>query len=132
MSNTEPAFSGIEAFYDDEADLDALESTCFLLGSKYRQYVVLYLLAEPTPDTVAVGEIATWIAAVETNSSLRQVAGDRRRSIRTNLATNHLPQLDDSEVVDYESVHNYVAQGERFDSFARSFLHLLTTTSHAD
>lgn len=133
MSDTEPtAFTGIEAYYDDEADMDAVESTCFLLSNKHRQYVVLFLLAKHTADTVTAGEMATWIVAVETNTTLRQVPSDQRRSVRTTLISNHLPKLDEADVIDHESVHHYIKPGARFAPFARSLLQLLTTISYRD
>lgn len=66
-----------------------------------RRHVICILTR--TTGQVAVGELAQHIAAIEHQSHPGYVTSDQRASVYVSLIQNHLPQLDEFDVIDYDA-----------------------------
>jgi DNA-binding transcriptional ArsR family regulator len=71
-----------------------------LLRNRRRRFALHYL--KHSEDTVDVGDLATQVAAWENEVAVEQVTSKQRRRVYNALQQTHVPELEDTGVVDVE------------------------------
>lgn len=79
-----------------EFDKDAI----FSLLKNHRRRIVLHYLAAHQGE-VTIGTIAEYIAAIENDTTVRQLNSQQRKRVYVALYQCHLPMLDDYGVIDF-------------------------------
>ncbi|MBZ6495699.1 DUF7344 domain-containing protein [Natrinema longum] len=74
-----------------------------LLSCRRRRYVIHYLKQRRRTEPVAVRDLVERIAAWENDVGLDEVTRSQRMRVYTALRQSHLPKLNDSGVVRYDS-----------------------------
>lgn len=77
------------------------------LSNRRRRQVLAYLLAGDGSSTA--GELAEHIAAEENDTSVDRLSSYQRKRVYVSLYQNHLPVLDDANVVEYDHDRKTVA-----------------------
>lgn len=85
-----------------------------LLSSRRRILISLVLLENSDGEPIDVGELATEVARLESQSS-GPVDKDHRQSVYTTSTQYHLPKLDAANIVSYDATT--VAPGENLRRF---------------
>jgi len=62
-------------------------------------------------ETVTVREVAKQIAAAEQNVSVDAVSNQNYRPVYINLTQHHLPDLDEANVVEFDSDRKIISPG---------------------
>lgn len=90
------------------------EAARMIVAHPYRRFLVVEL--EPG-ETVSVTEAVHEVASRDPNVSSADAALDEsvRRRITIDLVHNHLPRLDEHDIVEYDSAGNEVALATGFD-----------------
>lgn len=88
-----------------------------------RRRRVLRVLADAEGETLAMGDIAKSVAATENECPERMVSSDQRKRVYIALYQNHLPQLDDVGLIEYDQDRGKVAAGPALDQ-ATTFLEM--------
>jgi DNA-binding transcriptional ArsR family regulator len=89
-----------------------------VLSNRRRREVVEYLHAGD--GTASVGDLAEHIAMKENETSLQQLSSYERKRVYVSLYQNHLPVMDDANIVDYAENRKTVrllAGGERLKPY---------------
>lgn len=73
-----------------------------VLSNERRRYVLAYLKQQES-DEVDLGTLVTNIAALENDTSVKQVTSSDRKSAYVGLRQSHLPKMDDCGLVKYDS-----------------------------
>lgn len=92
------------------------ESDVFVLLAKQRRRLLLRVLKE-TSAPLHVDELVHSIAEQEYGSP----SDEDRRAVYLSLYHNHLPRLEDAEVIEYNIDDGAIAPGLHFDSLVRVF-----------
>lgn len=71
-----------------------------VLANRRRRQVIEYL--RKTDGTTTVSELAEYIASEETDTPINQLSSYDRKRVYISLYQNHLPVMDNANVVDYE------------------------------
>lgn len=82
-------------------DLESLTVLFELLADRRRRYV-LYYLQTASDDVVGFDAVVTQIANWETSLET-EPTNDHREEIEIALHHNHLPKLEDHDIIDYDS-----------------------------
>lgn len=90
------------------------ESDMFVLLAKRRRRLALEILQE-SPSALTTEELTNRLVDRE----FENATVDDVQSVRLTLHHNHLPQLDESNVVDYDAAEETVHPGVNFDSLLR-------------
>jgi|AntRauTorcE11898_2_1112593.scaffolds.fasta_scaffold02193_4 hypothetical protein len=96
-----------------------------------RRRRVLRVLTDAEDETFAMGEIAKFVAAAENECPERLVSSDQRKRVYIALYQNHLPQLDDVGLVEYDQSRGDVAAGAALDQ-AATFLEMTAPADDHD
>ena len=97
----------------DSWDPDHLSKEAALdLMSRPRRRNVVYALLETDDETLSRDELVNVLAAGRREKSPEAVEGRVLRTVAESLEHNHLPKLDDNDVVDYDCETNRVALDE--------------------
>ncbi len=92
------------------------ESEVFhILGNDRRRAIVQLLAAES--GTVDVSDVATEIAASESETT--PVPNNLYKSVYVSLQQTHLPQLEEDDVIEYDSDAKTIRAGPNFDDVLR-------------
>lgn len=125
MTTAPPWLGTVEPFIDSIADQEAVLTVCDILSNERRQLVVLYLLNQGQNKTVDVSSLASWIAAIEDDSSQKDATGKPYKRVRTALKQTHLQLLDEVDVVAYNHDRNEIEVGPDLERVGRVLLLLL-------
>lgn len=90
------------------------ESDIFVLLAKRRRRLLLRVLRESTTPLTAM-ELAERIG----NREYEAPTAEDRHTVHLSLHHNHLPRLDDAEVVVFDANEGTVAPGLNFDTLVR-------------
>lgn len=93
------------------------------LANYRRRYTLRYLLEGSEP--VALDELATALAAAETDADRGSVADDERHTMLVSLHHAHLPKLREASLVEYDDASETVALTRRGRHVAREFVRLV-------
>ncbi|WP_135534008.1 hypothetical protein [Halostella pelagica] len=98
----------------DEDDNDLSKTEIFdVLRNQRRRYVLQYLKRNDTP--VELGDLASQVAAWEYNTTIDEVTSAQRKRVYTTLQQTHLPKLDETEIVEYDSSRGTIESTETTD-----------------
>lgn len=99
-----------------------------LLSAERRRNVLRYL--HETDGEATIGEIAEYVGAAENGIEERRLSSTQRKRAYVGLYQNHLPKLDDANVIDYDRARGTVELGEGAELL---FPHLyLDSADHED
>lgn len=82
-----------------------------VLGNQRRRYALHYLKRHENP--VEIGELATQVAAWENDVSVSEVTSQQRKRVYNTLQQAHLPKLDETGFVKYETSSGNVRLTDR-------------------
>lgn len=83
----------------DESQLTD-DQVFWVLSNRRRRDILQYLREHG--GTASLGELAEYIAAKENEKSVQQLSSDERKRVYVGLYQNHLPMMDDMDVVNYD------------------------------
>ena len=106
---------------DDEPDApsDAQEESLSLdvifeiLRNRRRQLVLEFLREQE--GTITIGELAEHIAAIENDTTVRQLNAQQRKRVYIGLYQCHLPKMDDVDVIDFNQSRGRIEPGEHIE-----------------
>ncbi|NHN43010.1 hypothetical protein G9C85_15425 [Halorubellus sp. JP-L1] len=73
---------------------------------------------DASEEPLAMGDVAEAVAAAENDCPERLVSSDQRKRVYVALYQNHLPQLDDVGLIEYEQSRGRVATGPALEQAA--------------
>jgi hypothetical protein len=130
MSSPPPSWpDAVTAVLVDQLNPDTVTTVCSILGNRRRQLVVLYLLTCDSNEWVTLTELARWIAAVTTNSSLEEARGSDYSNVREALRQTHLPTLADADVITYDADRTRLSPSDHLPLIGRLLFHLLIVST---
>lgn len=80
-----------------------------ILKNERRRTVLHYL--EDHDETVALGDLAEHVAAVENDTTVTQVTSNERKCVYVGLYQCHLPKMDDMDIVDFNQNRGRISLG---------------------
>lgn len=114
MADGESVGSGeqqeVEEVDDEPLSLDVIFE---ILRNRRRQLVLEFL--RDREDPVTIGELAEHIAAIENETTVRQLNAQQRKRVYIGLYQCHLPKMDDVEVIDFNQSRGRIAAGSKID-----------------
>ncbi|WP_449404988.1 DUF7344 domain-containing protein [Halosimplex halophilum] len=102
----------------DEDLAESLSQGFHLLQTERRRYVIWCMAYLAPEDTITVREIAKSIAAMEQDVPEEAVVNQDYRPVYTNLTQHHLPELDEADVVEFDSDRKEISPGRNAPAFA--------------
>ncbi|MBZ6496065.1 hypothetical protein KWG76_14230 [Haloterrigena longa] len=97
---------------DDDADERLSKGEIFeLLRNQRRRYVLQYLKQDERP--VELGDLAQQVAAWEYETTLDGVTPEQRKRVYTTLQQTHLPKMDSSGILRFDSDAGVITVTER-------------------
>lgn len=84
-----------------------------ILRNRRRQLVLEFLREED--GTVTIGELAEHIAAIENDTTVRQLNAQQRKRVYIGLYQCHLPKMDDVDVIDFNQSRGRISPGEHIE-----------------
>ncbi|WP_211290167.1 DUF7344 domain-containing protein [Natrinema ejinorense] len=106
------ADAGDDADVDDDADERLSKGEIFeLLRNQRRRYVLQYLKQDERP--VELGDLAQQVAAWEYETTLDGVTPEQRKRVYTTLQQTHLPKMDSSGILRFDSDTGVITVTER-------------------
>lgn len=120
--------NGVDADVDaenesaDGADEDAvvdlpLDQVFEILKNERRRTVLRYL--DDNEGTVALGNLAEEVAAIENAKPVSQVTSRERKCAYVGLYQCHLPKMDDMDIVEFNQNRGLIAVGPNADQVER-------------
>jgi hypothetical protein len=106
MSIQGPTIPNPLASADDDQPLSRTD--VFEVLSNERRRCVLHYLKQKDDRRVELRELVDHVAAWETDTSLENLDSEARKRVYTALRQNHLPKLDDADIIDYEHMRGEV------------------------
>lgn len=103
-----------------------LDAVLKCLTHRRRRFILYYLQDH---EIVTVDDLATAIAASETERPLGEVAVDRRQAIASELVHRHLPKLRDAMLVEYDDRSKTIRYSEP-NTLLEQLLQLLAKLEH--
>lgn len=94
---------------------ESLDLTFDVLRNRRRRLVLRHL--KTTPESASLGDLAEHIAAIENGIDRSQIDSQQRKRVYISLYQNHLPKLDDAEVVRFDQDRGTVSLTETADPF---------------
>lgn len=79
----------------------SLDEVCHLLQSRRRRDLLRYLADHDDP--VPLSDVAEQMAAAENDSDPDQITPEQRKRVYISLYQNHIPQLEEAGIVEYDS-----------------------------
>lgn len=106
-----------EVSVDEEAETDpqelSLDIIFEMLRNRRRQLVLEYLREHD--ETVTIGELAEHIAAIENDTTVRQLNAQQRKRVYIGLYQCHLPKMDDVDVIEFNQSRGRISPGEHIE-----------------
>jgi hypothetical protein len=84
-----------------------------ILRNRRRQFVLEYLREQE--GTVTIGELAEHIAAIENDTTVRQLNAQQRKRVYIGLYQCHLPKMDDVDVIDFNQSRGRITPAEHIE-----------------
>lgn len=91
------------------------------LSNRRRRQSIKYLCE--VSKSVTVGELAEHIAAIENNKPVKELSSYERKLVYISLYQNHLPKMDDWNVIEYDKDRKTVqllCSEEKLDQYLRA------------
>ncbi|KPN29167.1 hypothetical protein SY89_03401 [Halolamina pelagica] len=101
---------GVEEVDAEPLSLDVIFE---ILRNRRRQLVLEFL--RDREDPVTIGELAEHIAAIENETTVRQLNAQQRKRVYIGLYQCHLPKMDDVEVIDFNQSRGRITAGSKID-----------------
>ena len=95
---------------DEQLSLDVIFE---ILRNRRRQLVLEFLRDREEP--VTIGELAEHIAAIENETTVRQLNAQQRKRVYIGLYQCHLPKMDDVDVIEFNQSRGRIAPGSKID-----------------
>ncbi|WP_256301005.1 DUF7344 domain-containing protein [Haloarchaeobius salinus] len=80
-----------------------------------RRRLVLQYLDETEEETVALGDLAEHIAAIENDTTKQALSAQQRKRVYVGLYQCHLPKMADSGIVAFDKNRGTISQGPNVD-----------------
>ena len=96
----------------NDANATRMEAACSLLSESERRYL-LYQLAEY--ENANLEDIVTQIAAWEFETRPTRIDKEQRQQVYISLVHNHLPRLEDYEIIEYDLRSGDIVLDHGFD-----------------
>jgi hypothetical protein len=133
MRKPAPSWSDAVALvFANELDPDTVTTVCSILENRRRQLAVLYLTTCGTDEWVSLTDLARWITAVTTDSSLNAATGDDYHNVKESLRHTHLPTLADAGAITYDADRTRLTASDTLPFLGRLLLHLLIISTTPD
>jgi hypothetical protein len=81
-----------------------------ILKNRRRRDVLKYL--KETEQRVSLGEMAEHVAALENDTTVKQISSSQRKRVYVGLYQCHLPKMDDLDIVDFNKNRGIIELGE--------------------
>jgi hypothetical protein len=102
----------------EEAVVDLpLDQVFEILKNERRRTVLRYL--DEHDGTVALGDLAEEVAAIENDTPVSQVTSRERKCAYVGLYQCHLPKMDDMDIVEFNQNRGLIALGPNADQLER-------------
>jgi hypothetical protein len=88
------------------------ETDVFEVLSNERRQCILHYLKRQDDRRVSLRELVDHVAAWENDTTVAELESDERKRVYTALRQNHLPKLDDTDIVEYDHMRGEVALTE--------------------
>ncbi len=98
---------------EEESEELSLDIIFEMLRNRRRQLVLEYLREKD--DTVTIGELAEHIAAIENDTTVRQLNAQQRKRVYIGLYQCHLPKMDDVDVVEFNQSRGRISPGKHIE-----------------
>ncbi|WP_459192007.1 DUF7344 domain-containing protein [Halosimplex sp. J119] len=102
----------VEAEEEQDTQLP-LDHVFEILKNERRRTVLHYL--RDHGETVALGDLAEHVAAVENGTTVAQVTSNERKCVYVGLYQCHLPKMDDMDIVDFNQNRGRISLGPNAD-----------------
>jgi hypothetical protein len=133
MRKPAPSWSdAVALIFADELDPETVTTVCSVLGNRRRQLAVLYLQTCSADEWVSLTELARWITAVTTDSSLENATGGDYYNVRESLRQTHLPTLADAGAITYDAERTRLTPSDTLPLLSRLLFHLLIVSTTTD
>ncbi|GAB7095417.1 hypothetical protein JCM30237_25700 [Halolamina litorea] len=103
----------VEAPAAEESTEPSLDIIFEMLRNRRRQLVLEFL--RDREETVTIGELAEHIAAIENDTTVRQLNAQQRKRVYIGLYQCHLPKMDDVDVIDFNQSRGRIEPGEHIE-----------------
>lgn len=80
-----------------------------------RRRLVLQYLEDTEAETVALGDLAEHIAAIENDTTEQALSAQQRKRVYVGLYQCHLPKMANSGIVEFDKNRGTIAQGPNVD-----------------
>lgn len=123
VKSPDPAGAGDSAPANASVDSGAQESSLSLdaifdiLRNRRRQLVLEFL--RDRDEKVTLGELAEHIAAIENDTTVRQLNAQQRKRVYIGLYQSHLPKMADVGVIEFNQSRGHISRGESIDQLLR-------------
>jgi len=97
---------------DESPDL-SLDVTFEILRNRRRQLVLEFL--RERDEMVTIGELAEHIAAIENDTTVRQLNAQQRKRVYIGLYQCHLPKMADVGVIEFNKSRGNISPGEHIE-----------------
>lgn len=82
-----------------------------MLSNRRRVMIIAHIIEDAPEEPISVGDLATQVAKMESQGR-ETTNSDRRHSVYVTAVRNHLPKLDEVNVIDYDDERKEVYRGE--------------------
>lgn len=118
VSDPSPATDVTDSTVDSPSDETATDELSLdiifeMLRNRRRQLVLEYLREHD--ETVTIGELAEHIAAIENDTTVRQLNAQQRKRVYIGLYQCHLPKMDDVDVIEFNQSRGRIAPGKHIE-----------------
>jgi len=96
-----------------ESESLSLDIIFEILRNRRRQLVLEFLREEG--ETVTIGELAEHIAAIENDTTVRQLNAQQRKRVYIGLYQCHLPKMDDVDVIEFNQSRGRISPGKHIE-----------------
>jgi DNA-binding transcriptional ArsR family regulator len=110
--------SSPETAGESEPETPSLDLVFGILKNGRRRRVLKYL--RETEGEVTLSDLAEHIAAIENDTTPKQLTSSERKRVYVGLYQCHLPKMDDAGVIDYNQARGLIrptAQAEHFERY---------------
>ncbi|AEN07876.1 hypothetical protein Halar_0654 (plasmid) [halophilic archaeon DL31] len=97
----------------DESPELSLDVTFEILRNRRRQLVLEFL--RERDEMVTIGELAEHIAAIENDTTVRQLNAQQRKRVYIGLYQCHLPKMADVGVIEFNKSRGNISPGEHIE-----------------
>ncbi|ELY59632.1 hypothetical protein C493_04908 [Natronolimnohabitans innermongolicus JCM 12255] len=111
-SETDRSDTGVDDAVDEHADEPLSKGEVFeVLRNQRRRYVLQYLKQDSRP--VELGDLTQQVAAWEYETTPDEVTPEQRKRVYTTLQQTHLPKMDESGILVFDSDEGIIRATDR-------------------